>query len=87
MTHLSNLDNLHLTERGLEVRPGYLSTTDEARQDGAVPGGQNNGGLARENDLVVELGGEWTVGLTPEEWTALAASLAAHHHLQVVLLR
>jgi hypothetical protein len=66
-----------VTERGLQVRPGYSSAETSA---GDVP-------LLREHDLVVELAGEWTVGICTEEWTALASSLAAHHIKQIVVLR
>jgi hypothetical protein len=82
VTQCASLDTLHLTERGLQVRSSAPSAVggDAEREISGVGGGQ-------ENDLVVELGGEWTVGLTPEEWSALAASLAAHRPTQMVLLR
>ena len=81
VTQCASLDTLHLTERGLQVRSSALSAVGgDAEREISCGGGQ-------ENDLVVELGGEWTVGLTPEEWSALAASLAAHRPTQMVLLR
>jgi hypothetical protein len=95
VTHCPSLDSLFLTERGLQVRSsnhgsgGDGQTGDRARADD-VPGGNGShreGGEAEVLDLVVELAGEWTVGISPEEWTALAASLAAQHNHQIVLLR
>jgi hypothetical protein len=81
VTHCTSLDCLLVTERGLQVRPGYSS---------GGGGSENTAGDApqlREHDLVVELAGEWTVGICTEEWTALAASLSAQHIKQIVLLR
>jgi hypothetical protein len=82
VTQCASLDSLHLTERGLQVRSSVPSAAVGGDAEREISGG---GG--QENDLVVELGGEWTVGLTPEEWSALAASLAAHGPTQMVLLR
>jgi hypothetical protein len=94
VTNCPSLDSLFLTERGLQVRSsnhgGVDGQTGDRAQDGGVSGGNGGhreGGEADVLDLVVELAGEWTVGISPEEWTALAASLAAQHNHQIVLLR
>ena len=83
VTHISSLDCLIVTDRGLQVRPGFGSSAADTAS--GVPGSGSGGGggsvsgdaMLREHDLVVELAGEWTVGICADEWTGLAASLAA----------
>ena len=93
VTHITSLDCLIVTDRGLQVRPGFGSSAADTAS--GVPGSGSGGGggsvsgdaMLREHDLVVELAGEWTVGICADEWTGLAASLAAHQLKQIVLLR